>query len=171
MSRRPIIQRKRANLGGLRTFTKSHVLSPGSKSCTRISSFLNPKGTLEGIHPSPWLELKQSTWAIGQFPPGPYGRMMISVHRGWADPGFPGESVPDMGVILGLVKSLAVKTVSQHSFSQGQWMSQAVEWLLPQTLTRAYIKTQNPLKCTCLPTLLEGFVGYSLCLALEEDWI
>ena len=81
---------KRANLGGQRICTDSHGGSPASKWCTRGSVFLHPKETPEGIFPSQQLE-KQSTKATAQLLPGPLGRLLFRVHRGWAEPGFTGR--------------------------------------------------------------------------------
>ena len=123
---------KRENLGGLRICTDSHGGSPASKWCTRGSVFLHPKETPEGIFSSHQLE-KQSTKATAQLLPGPLGRLLFRVHRGWAEPGFTGRESPRYEWYLGLqVESLMRSRSSPisrgchaYSFSQGWCMVQA----------------------------------------------
>ena len=123
---------KRANLGGLRICTDSHGGSPASKWCTRGSVFLHPKETPEGIFPSQQLE-KQSTKATAQLLPGPLGRLLFRVHRGWAEPGFTGRESPRYEWYLGLQVESLMKSRSSpisrgchaYSFSQGWCMVQA----------------------------------------------
>ena len=51
LPQRPSIQRKKANLGGLRTFTDSHVCSPTSKQQARRSPLTHEKETPERNSP------------------------------------------------------------------------------------------------------------------------
>ena len=141
----PGSKKKRANLCGLRTCIDSHVRSPASKWCTRRSPFLHPKETPEGIPPRTWIE-KLSIWKTAQLPPGTSGRRMIRVHRSWAEPGFIGESVPDMSGTLASGQDSDEKQefphcpwplCQEHSFVQQQCVVQAVEGLVhvPHTNT------------------------------------
>ena len=126
LSRRRRIERRSKNVCP-EDLTVFPVGSPTSKRYARRSPFLHPKETPERIQHEPWLE-KTSTGETSQIPPAPLGRRMIRVHRGWATPGFTGESVHDISGNLGFWSNLQWEVGVPHS------LCPLFHELLPRTL-------------------------------------
>lgn len=179
--KRPSIQRKRANLGGPRTFTDSHVCSAASKQQARRSPLAHQKKTLEGnSHQS--LTREAVNWGlIAQLPPGTQVGSMFRVQRDWAIPGATGDIVPKVSGTLGFWSSLSweaevppfpvasaswVQLLSTDVwYTQSLWSQQASAGFL--TSTPASVRTQSRLKCTGLLTPLWDSLGYGLCFVQE----
>lgn len=100
LSRRPRIQRKWANISGLKTLQSLLLVLHLQNDEQGYLFFYIQNRPRGGIQHEPRLE-KQSTGAIADLHPAPLGRRMIRVQRGWAAHVFRVETVPDMSGTLG----------------------------------------------------------------------